>query len=332
MRRFLMPAEWEDHYGTWLSYPHNPDTFFEKIDAVRDRYVEMVSWIAKGEVVHINVNNQSDEEDLRRRLKELRVQENVVIHRFPTNDAWCRDHGAIFVRDVDTGKLVATDWEFNAWGGKYPYHLDNQIPKLMAQYLGVERVEIDMVLEGGSIDTNGRGVFLTTESCLLNKNRNPHMSKEEIEDNLRRYLGAEKVIWLKDGIVGDDTDGHVDDITRFVSEDTVITVIEEDRNDENYDPLMENYHILRKTGLKIITLPMPDPVYYRGDRLPASYANFYICNYAVIVPTFRCDKDKVALETLRTIFKDRLVVGIDATEIVVGLGTFHCLTQQIPKL
>ncbi|MCX7738860.1 MAG: agmatine deiminase family protein [Hydrogenothermaceae bacterium] len=331
MRKFLMPAEWEDHYGTWLSYPHNPDTFFEKIEAVRDRYTDMIRWIAKGEVVHVNVNDESDEEDLRRRLEEKGIKENVTIHRFPTNDAWCRDHGAIFVRDIETGRLVATDWEFNAWGGKYPYQLDNEIPKLMVDYLGVERVEVGMVLEGGSIDTNGNGLFLTTESCLLNKNRNPQLSKEDIERNLRVYLGAQKVIWLKDGIVGDDTDGHVDDITRFVSEDTIITVIEEDKNDENYEPLMENYQILKKTGLNIIPLPMPDPVYYRGDRLPASYANFYISNYAVIVPTFRCDKDKVALETLQRIFRDRVVVGIDATDIVVGLGTFHCLTQQIPK-
>lgn len=331
MRKLLMPAEWEEHYGTWLSYPHNPDTFFEKIEAVRDKYTDMIGWIAKGEVVHVNVNDESDEEDLWRRLEEKGIKENITIHRFPTNDAWCRDHGAIFVRDTETGKLVATDWEFNAWGEKYPYQLDNEIPKLMADYLGVERVEVGMVLEGGSIDTNGKGLFLTTESCLLNKNRNPQLSKEDIERNLRVCLGAQKVIWLKDGIVGDDTDGHVDDITRFVSEDTVITVIEEDKNDENYEPLMENYKILKKTGLNIIPLPMPDPVYYRGDRLPASYANFYISNYAVIVPTFRCDKDKVAIEILQRIFRDRVVVGIDATDIVVGLGTFHCLTQQIPK-
>lgn len=331
MKRLLMSAEWEKHYGTWLSYPHNPDTFFEKLDSVRDNYVEMIKWVSIGEKVHINVNDEEDERDLRERLKKKGIDKNVVIHRVPTNDAWCRDHGAIFVRDLESGKLVATDWKFNAWGGKYPHDLDDRVPKFMAEYLGLERIEIDMVLEGGSIDTNGEGVFLTTESCLLNPNRNPNLSKEEIENNLKVYLGAEKIIWLKDGIVGDDTDGHVDDITRFVSRDTVVTVIEDNLNDDNYEPLKENYRILEKTGLNIIKLPMPDPVYYKGDRLPASYANFYISNYAVIVPTFRCDKDKVALDILQNVFKDRKVVGIDATDIVVGLGTFHCLTQQIPE-
>lgn len=330
MRKLLMPAEWEKHYGTWLSYPHNPDTFFEKIESVRDSYTEMIKWIAKGEKVHINVNNQEEENDLKSRLREKEVYENIIIHHVPTNDAWCRDHGAIFVRDLETGKIVATDWKFNAWGGKYPYELDDKVPEFMAKYLDVERIEIDMVLEGGSIDTNGKGLFLTTESCLLNPNRNPHLSKEEIEKYLKTYLGAEKIIWLKDGIVGDDTDGHVDDITRFVDEQTVVTVIEDDKNDVNYEPLMENYEILKATGLNIVTLPMPDPVYYKEDRLPASYANFYICNCAVIVPTFRCEKDKIALEILQNLFKDRKVIGIDAYDVVVGLGTFHCLTQQIP--
>lgn len=326
-----MPAEWEEHHGTWLSYPHNPDTFFEKIDKVRDSYIEMIRWVSKGENVYINVNSDEDEEDLKQRLLTKDIGENVFIYRIKTNDAWCRDHGAIFVRDLESKEIVATDWKFNAWGGKYDYELDNMVAKRMAEILGVDRIQIDIVLEGGSIDTNGKGLFLTTESCLLNPNRNPHLSKEEIERYLNLYLGAKRVIWLKDGIVGDDTDGHVDDITRFVSEDTVITVIEEDRNDENYEPLQENYKILEKTDLNIITLPMPDPVYYKGDRLPASYANFYISNYAVIVPIFNCDKDKVAIQTLQNLFKDRKVVGIDASDIVVGLGTFHCLTQQIPK-
>jgi agmatine deiminase len=334
-----MPAEWEKHYGTWLSYPYNPDTFFEKIDDVRDKYVEMIKWISMGEMVHVNINDEEMEEDLKKRLKEKDVDPNqVVIHRFPTNDAWCRDHGAIFVKDLDKNTLVALNFKFNAWGGKYPHDLDDQIPTKMAQYLGVERIDIDMVLEGGSIDVNGEGLLLTTESCLLNSNRNPHMSKQEIEENLKKYFGVSKILWLKEGIVGDDTDGHIDDITRFVDKDTVITVIEDNKNDENYDILQENYHILKTftdihgKPLNIITLPMPDPVYYKGDRLPASYANFYISNYAVIVPTFRCDKDRLALEILQSVFKDRKVVGIDATDIVVGLGTFHCLTQQIPLL
>lgn len=334
-----MPAEWEKHYGTWLSYPHNPDTFFEKIDDVRDKYVEMIKWISMGEMVHVNVNDEEMEEDLKRRLKEKDVDpKKIIIHRFPTNDAWCRDHGAIFVKDLDKNTLVALNFKFNAWGGKYPHDLDDQIPTKMAEYLGVEKINLDMVLEGGSIDVNGEGLLLTTESCLLNPNRNPNMSKKEIEENLKKYFGVSKILWLKEGIVGDDTDGHIDDITRFVDKDTVITVIEDNKNDENYDILQENYGLLKTftdlngKSLNIITLPMPDPVYYKGDRLPASYANFYISNYAVIVPTFRCDKDKLALEILQSVFKDRKVIGIDATDIVVGLGTFHCLTQQIPLL
>ncbi|MBX0312755.1 MAG: agmatine deiminase family protein [Sulfurihydrogenibium sp.] len=337
MRKLYMPPEWSKHKGTWLSYPHNPDTFFEKIDNVRDKYTDMVKLLSECEEVHINVNDEEMENDVLSRLKDKKANlNNVFIHRFPTNDAWCRDHGAIFVVDRDENKLVALDFKFNAWGGKYPYELDNEIPKKMAEYLNVERIEIDMVLEGGSIDVNGNGLLLTTESCLLNPNRNPNMSKEEIEENLKYYFGVEKILWLKEGIVGDDTDGHIDDITRFINENTVITVVEENPNDENYPILKENYEMLKTftdmkgNKLNIITLPMPDPVYYKGDRLPASYANFYISNKYVIVPIFNCDKDKIALEILQSVFTDRVVVGIDASDIVVGLGTFHCLTQQIP--
>ena len=334
-----MPPEWSKHKGSWLSYPHNPDTFFEKIDSVRDKYTDMVKFLAEYEEIHINVNDEEMENDVISRLKGKNANlNNIFIHRFPTNDAWCRDHGSIFVIDKNTNNLVALDFKFNAWGGKYPYDLDNEIPKKMAEYLKVERVEIDMVLEGGSIDVNGNGLLLTTESCLLNPNRNPHLSKKEIEENLKYFFGVEKILWLKEGIVGDDTDGHIDDITRFVDESTVITVIEDNPNDENYPILKENYEMLKTftdvngNRLNIITLPMPDPVYYKGERLPASYANFYISNKYVIVPTFNCEKDKIALEILQSIFTDRVVVGIDASDIVVGLGTFHCLTQQIPKV
>ncbi len=334
-----MPPEWSKHKGTWLSYPHNPGTFFEKIDNVRDKYTDMVKLLSECEEVHINVNDEEMENDLLSRLKDKKVNlNNIFIHRFPTNDAWCRDHGAIFAVDRDENKLVALDFKFNAWGEKYPYELDNEIPKKMAEYLNAERIEIDMVLEGGSIDVNGNGLLLTTESCLLNPNRNSNMSKKEIEDNLKYYLGVEKILWLKEGIVGDDTDGHIDDITRFVNKNTVITVVEENPNDENYPILKENYEILKTftdikgNKLNIIILPMPEPVYYKGDRLPASYANFYISNKYVIVPIFNCDKDKMALEILQSVFTDRVVVGIDASDIVVGLGTFHCLTQQIPHV
>ncbi len=332
-----MPAEWEKHIGTWVTYPHEETTFFEYLEQARDIFVQMVEIISKGETVHINVNDNQMKEDLKNRLEKFEVNpKNIVIHIFPTNDSWCRDYGAIFVKKIDN-KLVATDWEFNAWGGKYPYELDSQITKKMAEYLNVEYLKVDMVLEGGSIDTNGDGIFLTTESCLLNPNRNPDKTKEEIEKYLSTYLGAEKVLWLKEGIVGDDTDGHVDDITRFVGKNKIITALEKNPDDENYQILKENFERLvsfkNKEGkpFEIITLPMPEPKYYKGERLPASYANFYISNSAVIVPTYNCPQDEEALNILQSIFKDRKVIGLDANPIIVGLGAFHCLTQQIPE-
>ncbi len=332
-----MPAEWEKHIGTWVTYPHEKTTFFEYLEQARDIFVQMVKIISEGETVHINVNDNQMKKDLQNRLKKFDVNlKNTVIHIFPTNDSWCRDYGAIFVKKTNN-KLVATDWEFNAWGGKYPYELDNQIAKKMAEYLNVEYLKVDMVLEGGSIDTNGDGIFLTTESCLLNPNRNPDKTKEEIEEYLSKYLGAEKVLWLKEGIVGDDTDGHIDDITRFVGKNKIITALETNPDDENYQILKENFERLKsfknKEGkpFEIITLPMPEPRYYKGERLPASYANFYISSSAVIVPIYNCPQDQEALDVLQSVFKDRKVIGLDANPIIVGLGAFHCLTQQIPE-
>lgn len=334
---YYMPPEWFPHYGTWLSYPHNPLTFFEKIDSVRDAYADIIYYISQDEYVHINVNDKEMELDLIKRLKNKNVNlEKISIHHFPTNDAWCRDHGAIFVLNRTSKKIAATCWKFNSWGGKYPYDFDEKIPELMADYLEVEKFKTDIVLEGGSIDTNGEGIILTTEQCLLNPNRNPQLNKKEIEDYLKLYLGVEKILWLTEGITGDDTDGHIDDIARFVSPDTIVTVLEEDSQDENYKILQENLKLLKTfTDLKdkpfnIITLPMPEPQFYKKDRLPASYANFYITNNSVLVPTFRCKNDDVAIETLKKVFKNRQVIGIDCSEIIIGLGSIHCLTQQIP--
>ena len=339
---FFMPPEWEKHFGTWTTYPQAYETFFDRMEEARDEFVQMVKYISLGETVHINVDNEENKNDLIKRLKKFDVRGDIKIHIIPTNDAWCRDYGAIFLKNREE-KLLALDFQFNAWGNKYPYQLDNKVAKKMAEILNVELLSVDMVLEGGSIDVNGKGCLLTTESCLLNKNRNPEMSKEDIENNLKDYLGVEKILWLGEGIVGDDTDGHIDDITRFVSEDTIVTVIEEDKNDPNYEPLKENFEKLKKftdtngKRFNVVTLPMPDPVFYRypdsekPERLPASYANFYISNTAVVVPIYNCDKDKIALKTLQEIFPDRAVIGIYAYDIVVGLGAFHCLTQQIPK-
>jgi agmatine deiminase len=266
---------------------------------------------------------------------------SVIFHRFPTNDAWCRDHGATFVVREREGRreLAAIHWDYNAWGGKYPpYDRDRQIPKQMAEVLGVPRFNGGMVLEGGSIDVNGNGVLLTTEQCLLNPNRNPQLSKAEIEQHLRDGFGVHTIWWLGDGIVGDDTDGHIDDLTRFVAANTVVSVVEDDPADENYPMLQDNLKRLQSLrlpdgrALRIVTLPMPDPVMYEGERLPASYANFYIGNTVVLQPTFNCANDASAIETMRRCFPTRRVVGIDCTDLVLGLGTFHCLSQQVPDV
>jgi agmatine deiminase len=247
-----------------------------------------------------------------------------------------RDIGPIFVRKAG-GKLVITDWIFNAWGNKYkPYDRDDVVPRHVGKLLGMRVVEPGIVMEGGSIDVNGNGLLLTTEQCLLNKNRNPKLNRAQIEEYLNKYLGAKKVLWLKEGIVGDDTDGHIDDIARFVSADTVVCAVETNKADENYGILQECYNDLKKMTdqdgkpLKVIVLPMPDPVIYKGERLPASYANFYIGNSVVIVPTFNCDKDEEARRVLQKCFPGRKVVSIDCRDLIWGLGTLHCSTQQQP--
>jgi len=333
---YAMPPEWVKHYGTWLSYPYNPTTFYEKLDSARDSYVEMIGAVAQGEVVHVNVNDAATKAELRGRLAKKGIRKNVAIHLFPTNDAWCRDHGAIFVKHKKTGRVAATCWIFTSWGGKYPHILDQAIPYRMAETLKADYIGTGLAFEGGSIDVNGAGVLLTTEQCLLNPNRNPHLTKKEIEEAVKNYLGVEKILWLGEGVAGDDTDGHVDDIARFVNENTILAVYEDNNRDENYEPLRENYEKLlkytdcRRRKFNVVKLPMPEPVYYDGCRLPASYANFYISNAAVVVPTFNCDQDLTALETIRAYFPERRVVGVPASDVVVGLGTFHCLTQQIP--
>lgn len=331
MTTYRLPAEWEEHEATWLSYPHNQKSFFEHLENAQEAFIDFACLVAEGEAVHINVNNEAMRKEVEEKIAARTKTANIILHEFPTNDAWCRDHGAIIIKN-ETGKRIATNWQFNSWGGKYPHELDNMIAEKMAAYLELERIDKEYVFEGGSIDTNGAGVMLTTESCLLNPNRNPHMQKADIEAMLKAQFGAHTVIWLKDGIEGDDTDGHIDDITRFVSKEKIVTVIEENQDDANYAPLRENFEMLNATGeFDIFALPMPDPLFFNGERLPASYANFYISNKYVCVPIFECPQDQAALKTLTKLFPDRQVIGIDARAIIIGLGTFHCLTQQIPK-
>jgi agmatine deiminase len=333
-----MPAEWERHQATWMSWPSRKDTSFPggHHDLVLPTFMEMIEAITQGERLYLNCTDPDD-----RRYVESNVsreaRQNLVITDIPAVYPWCRDHGAIFVVNDDTGEVAATSWKYNAWGGKYPEAFpDNDISTAMARLLGLPEHDAGIVLEGGSIDVNGCGTLLTTESCLLNRNRNPHLTKKDIERYLIEFLGQEKILWLHDGIVGDDTDGHIDDITRFINTETVVTVIEEDESDVNFQPLMDNYERLCRmtteddSPLNVITLPMPKPVITDGERLPASYANFYIFNEAVLVPVFNDPSDELALHKLQECFLDRKIVAVDSRALVWGLGSFHCLTQQVP--
>jgi agmatine deiminase len=259
----------------------------------------------------------------------------------PTNDAWCRDHGPAFLINPNAEiKKVIIDWGYNAWGGKYPpFEEDDVIPSLIGNYYNLPVYKPEIVMEGGSVDFNGKGTVLTTSSCLLNPNRNPHLDKSQIEKYIINYYGVENILWLGDGIEGDDTDGHIDDITRFINEDTVVTVVEENKKDNNYTPLQENLKALKKMRLEngkqinVIEIPMPAPVIVEDQRLPASYANFYIGNACVAVPTYRDEKnDDRALEILTKCFPDKKVIGLDSTDIIWGLGSFHCLSQQEPAV
>jgi agmatine deiminase len=335
-----MPAEWEPHRGTWLSWPHKEASWPGKFGAVPGIFARMVRLLAEREEVHVNVAGPAMEADVRRLLADEGVDVgNVFFHDNPTNDAWCRDHGPIFVHRQSAGKTeeAILDWGYNAWGGKYPpYDLDDVIPTRIGRELGIPVYYPGMVLEGGSIDVNGRGTLLTTEACLLNPNRNPQLDREAIEASLRRHLGVRNILWLGDGIAGDDTDGHIDDLTRFVDPTTVVTVVEEDPADQNYEPLQKNLERLRTmrdqdgTPLRVVTLPMPRPIHQEGQRLPASYANFYIANGLVLLPTYDPERDAEAQATLQGLIPGRDVVGIDCTDLVWGLGAFHCVTQQWP--
>lgn len=339
---YRMPAEWEPHEATWLSWPHKEESWPGAFDNVPGIFVEMAKYLSESELVRINVAD----EQFAARVRELLVRGGVNLdavrfHLNPTNDAWVRDHGPIYVvreRDEKRERAII-DWGYNAWGNKYPpYDLDDVVPQRIAAESGEPIFQPGIVMEGGSLDVNGCGTLLTTEACLLNPNRNPHLDKSQIEEYLRVYLGVNHILWLGDGIVGDDTDGHIDDLTRFVSPRMVVTMIEEDSQDENFEPLRDNLERLKSMKdqdgqpFRIITLSMPAPVHFDGQRLPASYANFYIANRTVLVPTYRCANDSRAIGILQGLFPNRRVVGIDCTEMVWGLGAIHCATQQQPKV
>ncbi|MCA8991186.1 MAG: agmatine deiminase family protein [Planctomycetaceae bacterium] len=335
---FRMPAEWEPQEAVWLSWPHKLETWPGAFEPIPQVFAQIARYISLSELVRINVANEEMADGVSGELKRAGVDlDQIRFHFNPTNDSWVRDHGPIYVVKDEAGQRerALTDWKYNSWGDKYPpYDLDNQVPQRIADEFGERRFETGIVLEGGSIDVNGQGALLTTTSCLLNKNRNPQLTQESIETYLSQFLGVDDILWLGDGIVGDDTDGHIDDITRFVSPDTIVTVVESDSSDPNYAPLQENLNLLHELsgsrGYNIVELPMPGPVYFDGERLPASYANFLITNGNVLVPVYRHQNDARALGILQDLFPERVVVGIDCTQLVWGLGAIHCVTQQQP--
>jgi agmatine deiminase len=338
---YYFPAEWVKHSSTWLSWPHNTETWPGRLDGIYPAYAAFVKEVAKGEIVNINVSNKAMEDAAAAHLRLAGADmSKIKFHYFPSNDAWCRDHGPAFLINPDAEvKKVVVDWAYNAWGGKYPpFDNDDVIPTKIAAHYNIPVYHPGIIMEGGSVEFNGKGTVLTTTACLLNENRNPHLNQKQIEEFLVNYYGVNNILWLGDGIVGDDTDGHVDDITRFVNEDTVVTVIEHDKSDDNYHPLQENLQELKKMRLEngkqlnIVELPMPSAVITEGQRLPASYANFYIANAAVVVPTFQDKNDEVALEILSKCFPDRPVVGVNSRDVIWGLGSWHCLSQQEPEI
>lgn len=334
---FRMPAEWEPHAATWLTWPRpNGISFPDKYDTVPPVYAEVIRALVPHEEVHINVWHQEMEKAARELLAKSKAPlERVFFHHFPAYEPWCRDHGPIFL--VRGRERAIVDWGYNAWGNKYPpYDLDDAVPQHVARYCNLPIFSPGIVMEGGSIDVNGRGSLLTSEACLLNPNRNPHLTKPQIEQYLRDFLGVTNVLWVGEGIVGDDTDGHIDDMTRFVNPTTIVTAVEPDSADANHEILAENLKRLRamrdqdRRPFDIIELPMPGPVEYNGQRLPASYANFYIANNVVLIPTYRHANDARAMEILQKCFPTRRAIGIDSTELIWGLGSFHCITQQEP--
>jgi agmatine deiminase len=338
-----MPAEWEPHEATWIAWPHHRADWPGKFAPIPWVYTEIVRHLHEGELVRVLVQGEAAERRARRWLRQAGVDlGRVEFFSIPTDRVWTRDYGPIFVKN-DAGAVAATDWGFKAWAKYDNWHADDAVPQQVSGWLGMRRWEVTcdgrrVVLEGGSIDINGAGLLLTTQECLLSpvQARNPTMSQQKLEAVLGEYLGVRKVLWLGRGIAGDDTHGHVDDIARFVGPRVVVAPVEDDPADANYEPLQENWQRLCGMTdidgwpLEVHRLPMPAPLYFKGQRLPASYANFYIANTKVLVPTFNDPKDRVALEALAGLFPTRTVVGIHAVDLVWGLGTLHCLTQQQP--
>jgi agmatine deiminase len=340
---YFMPAEWQRHSATWLSWPKDPLTWPDRVPQVEEIFVQMIAALTPHEVVNLLVDDAETEAAVSQRCKHT-LRENIRFLHLQTIDSWIRDYGPNFLVNPSEHSLAYNDWIFNAWGNKYEeLKRDDTIPKRLQPKLDVQRFEPGIVMEGGSIEVNGAGIVMTTEQCLLNPNRNPELDRGEIEGHLKSYLGVEQVLWLGEGIVGDDTDGHIDDIARFVAADAIICAVEDDPEDANYELLQDNLRRLQlatdRNGrrFEIVTLPMPGVVAATDDssareldRLPASYANFYIANEVVLAPIFGHENDQRALDTLQKVFPARRIVGINCEPLVWGMGTIHCVSQQQP--
>jgi agmatine deiminase len=331
---YRMAAEWEPHATTWLAWPHKRESWPGKFEPIPQLYSQLIRTLSEFEAVHVLAGGAAVMAEARSMVGDV---PNVTLHDIPTNDAWTRDHGPTFLVGTPGSQPSLVDWGYNAWGGKYPpYDLDDVVPQRIAQWSGRRRFSPGIILEGGAIDCNGRGTIITTEQCLLNPNRNPQLCCHDMERYLADYLGAKKVLWLGEGIEGDDTDGHIDELARFVGPRTVVAALESNKDDINYDPLRENFDRLERftdqdnQPLDVIALPMPQPIFYEEQRLPASYCNFYIANGVAIVPQFEDPADRKVIEILGRLLPDRQIIGLPARDLVWGLGAFHCITQQEP--
>ena len=334
---YRMPAEWEPHSGTWLTWPHNLETWPDQdMQQVETEFLSIIHPLAKDESVHILVNDEKMGDSVASTLNDNNVEmKNIFLHDIPTNDSWIRDYGPNFIVQSD-GIVATNDWDFDSWGRKYKWELDDLAGTVIAEKLGLHHFKPEIVLEGGAIEVNGAGTCITTESCILNPNRNNGISREALETTLKNYLGVSKIIWLHGEIQGDDTDGHIDNLARFVNPTTMVCVVEEDENDPNYPCLKKNFDRLKTATdqddkpLEIIALPMPGHIGSPSERLPASYANFYIANKSVLVPVYNQPNDKQALAILEPLFPEREIIPIPSTTLIWGLGGVHCLTKQQP--
>jgi len=333
---YYVPAEWEPHKATWLAWPHDLETWPDQLSEVEDTYIQMIAQLHQGEEVHILTEDSKTEKYVFEKLGQQGVTKNIFLHQIKTDSIWIRDYGPIFLTGK-SGELAFTNWEFNAWGRKYDsYKFDNLVPEMLSSVVEAQEFDVNIILEGGSIDVNGFGTCMTTEQCLLNPNRNKGLKREAIEKYLKDFLGVRHVIWLKGGIAGDDTDGHIDDVARFVDRRTVVVCVEENSKDENFKALKENLNVLFESfdqdgkPLKVIALPMPEKIEVNRMRFPASYTNFYVANECVLVPIFRDKNDTKALGILKDLFPGRNVVGIPAIPLIYGQGAIHCITQQEP--